>query len=206
MGFSRQEYWSGLPFPTPRLICFYTLSSSQLKLISLLISKVTPPSPGCFIVRFWGVELGTFSEEEPYCATCVSSRGEVKVTQSCLTLCNLTVYTVHEILQAWILEWVAVPFSTGSSQPRDRTQVSCIAGGFFPSWATRAAERLSSNLLPPQIRQLDSLYFASFSRNSFSLAIKKGHLIFHAFLFISDLFVFISTQFMYRFHKGLIFI
>ena len=45
-------------------------------------------------------------------------------------------YTVDEILQARILEWVAVPFSRGSSQPRDRTQVSCIAGGFFTSWAT----------------------------------------------------------------------
>ena len=38
-----------------------------------------------------------------------------------------------------ILEWVAFPFSRGSSQPRDRTQVSCIAGGFFTSWATREA-------------------------------------------------------------------
>ena len=40
-------------------------------------------------------------------------------------------YTVHGILQARILEWVAFHFSRGSSQPRDRTQVSHIAGGFF---------------------------------------------------------------------------
>ena len=60
---------------------------------------------------------------------------EVKATQSCLTLCNLMGYTVHGILQATILKWVAFPFSRGSSQPRDRTQVSCIAGGFFTSWA-----------------------------------------------------------------------
>ena len=46
-------------------------------------------------------------------------------------------YTVHGILQARIVEWVAFPFSKGSSQPRDQTQVSCIAGGFFTSWATR---------------------------------------------------------------------
>ena len=45
-------------------------------------------------------------------------------------------YTVHGILQARILEWVAFPFSRGSSQARDQTQVSHIAGGFFPSWAT----------------------------------------------------------------------
>ena len=44
-------------------------------------------------------------------------------------------YTVHGILQARILEWVAVPFSRESSQPRDWTQVSRIAGGFFTSWA-----------------------------------------------------------------------
>ena len=40
---------------------------------------------------------------------------------------------VHGILQAIILEWVAVPFSRGSSQPRDQTQVSRIAGRFFTS-------------------------------------------------------------------------
>ena len=41
--------------------------------------------------------------------------------------------TVHGVLQAVILEWVAIPFSRGSSQPRDRAQVSHIAGGFFTS-------------------------------------------------------------------------
>ena len=48
-------------------------------------------------------------------------------------------YTVHGILQARILEWVAFPFSRGSSQPRDQIQVSHIAGEFFTSWATRQA-------------------------------------------------------------------
>ena len=48
-------------------------------------------------------------------------------------------YTVRGILQARILEWVAFPFSRGSSQPRDQTQVSRIARGFFTSWATREA-------------------------------------------------------------------
>ena len=49
-------------------------------------------------------------------------------------------YTVYVILQARILEWVAFPFSRGSSQPRDQTQVSRIAGGFFTSWASREAQ------------------------------------------------------------------
>ena len=68
---------------------------------------------------------------------------EVKVTQLCLPLCDPTDYTVHGILQARILEWVAFPFSRGSSQPRDQTQVSRIAGGFFTSWATREAHNIS---------------------------------------------------------------
>ena len=49
-------------------------------------------------------------------------------------------YTVHGILQANILEWVAFPFSRRSSLPRDRTQVSHVAEGFFTSWATRKAK------------------------------------------------------------------
>ena len=63
----------------------------------------------------------------------------MKVAQVCLTLCNPMNYTVHGILQARILEWVAVLFSRGASQPRDWTQVSCLAGGFFTSWATTEA-------------------------------------------------------------------
>ena len=63
-----------------------------------------------------------------------------KFAQSCLTLCDPMDYTVHGILHARILEWVAFPSSRGSSQPRDRTQVSCIAGRFFTSWATREAQ------------------------------------------------------------------
>ena len=67
-----------------------------------------------------------------------------KSLQSCPTLCypmncSLPGSFVHGILQARILGWVAFPFSRGSSQPRDWTQVSCIAGGFFTIWATREA-------------------------------------------------------------------
>ena len=58
---------------------------------------------------------------------------KVKVTQLCLILWDPMDYTVHGILQARILEWVALPFSKGFSQPRGQTQVSCIAGGFFIS-------------------------------------------------------------------------
>ena len=67
-------------------------------------------------------------------------KGEVKVkvlvAQSCLTICNPMDCippgsSVHGILQARILEWVAIPFSKGSSQPSNWTQVSYIVGRFF---------------------------------------------------------------------------
>ena len=105
----------------------------------------------------------------------LQSMVKVKVAQSCLTLCDPVDYIVHGILQPRILEWVAIPFSRGSSHPgdwtlqadsfyqlshkgssrilewvaypfpsrssrsRNWTRVSCIAGGFFISWATREA-------------------------------------------------------------------
>ena len=59
----------------------------------------------------------------------------------CPTLCDmdysLPVSSLHGILQARILEWIAIPFSRRSSQSRNRTRVSCIAGRFFTNWATR---------------------------------------------------------------------
>ena len=64
---------------------------------------------------------------------------EMKGTQSCPALCDAMDYRVLGILQARILEWVAYPFSRGSSQPRDWAQVSRIAGRFFTSWAAREA-------------------------------------------------------------------
>ena len=72
----------------------------------------------------------------------------VKVTQLYSTLCDLIDYMVHGILQARVLEWIAFPFSRGSPQPRDQTQVSHIAGGFFISWATR--ERIPTPLFWPR--------------------------------------------------------
>ena len=66
---------------------------------------------------------------------------ECEFTQSRLTLCDPVDCSppgssIHGILQARILEWVAISFSRGSSQPRDWTQVSCIAGRYFNLWAT----------------------------------------------------------------------
>ena len=65
-----------------------------------------------------------------------------KSLQSCPTLCNLMDYSllgssVHGILQARILEWVAIFSTRGSSWPRDQTQVSCTPGRLFTIWAFR---------------------------------------------------------------------
>ena len=60
---------------------------------------------------------------------------KVKVAQLCPTFCDPMDYTVHGIFRATILEWVASPFSRGSSQPGNQTRVSCIAGRVFTSQA-----------------------------------------------------------------------
>ena len=61
---------------------------------------------------------------------------KVKVAQSSPNLCNPMDYILHDRL----LEWVAFPFSRGCSQPRDRTHISCTAGGLFTNWAIREAQ------------------------------------------------------------------
>ena len=109
MGFSRQEYWSGLPFPSPG---------------DLPNPGIEPGSPALQADSFTTEPLGKplkWSESHSVVSDSLWSHG----------------HTIHGILQARILEWLAFPFSLGSSQPRDQTQVSCIAGVFFTIWATR---------------------------------------------------------------------
>ena len=88
MEFSRQEYWNGLPCPSPG---------------DLEAKGSNPGLPQCRQILY-----------------CLSHQGSP------------------------ILEWVAKPFSKGSSQSRDRTQVSCIAGRFFTIWATRKVHEYQS--------------------------------------------------------------
>ena len=88
MGFSRQEYWSGLLFPSPE---------------DLPNPGIEPGSPHCrqtlYRLSHQGSPKGSLHVLK------------VKVTQSCLTLCDPKDYIVHGILQAGILEWVVIPFS-----------------------------------------------------------------------------------------------
>ena len=126
-GFSRQEYWSGLTFPSPGYL--------RNPEIELLVSRIA-------VRRFtiWATREAKMISES-----------ESEVAQSCLTLCDavdcsLPGSFVHGILQARILEWVAISFSRGSSRTRDRTQVSHIAGRCFNLWATREVQMISEEI------------------------------------------------------------
>ena len=101
---------------------------------------------------------------------CVSFRHTARLQlyiHICLTLCSPPGSSVHGILQARILEWVATPASRESSQPRDQNLVSCVAGRFFTVWATREAQL--------------SLYTAAFTllrycvSSSFSISIARSN-------------------------------
>ena len=89
-----------------------------------------------------------------------------EVAQSCPTLCDpmdcsLPGSSIHGIFQARVLEWAAISFSRRSSQPRDQTQISCIAGRRFTIWATREAPTLpniSWGQVPHSLKAWSSLY------------------------------------------------
>ena len=109
MGFPRQESWSGLPFP------------SVGDLPDPGIKSTSPVLAGGFFTVKWSRKPKTH-----YAAAAAA-----KSLQSCPTLCNPMDCSplgssVHGILQARILEWVAISSSRGSSRPRDGTRVSCI--------------------------------------------------------------------------------
>ena len=113
MGFSRQEYWVHCHALLQGILATQGLNLSLLCLLHWQAGSLSLAPPGKPIYQ---------------------------TDQSRLTLCNPMDYVVHGILQARILEWVAFPFFRGSSQPRNRIQVSCIAGRFFTSCATRKTQ------------------------------------------------------------------
>ena len=109
-----------------------------------------------FSIRLWdvwhrGLYTTTIDEQlswtEKKRQSTSQSQVKVKVAQSCPTLCDAMDYVVHGILKARILEWVAFPFSRGSSQARDQTQVSCVPGRFFTHWATREDKFAPKNVM-----------------------------------------------------------
>ena len=97
-------------------------------------------------------------------------KAKVQAAQSCPTLCN-PMDCIVWVLQARIVELVASPFSRGSSQPRDWTQVSRVAGGFFTGWATREA------LQCPEARSKISTWSCFCCKKGISLRSKWAHCI-----------------------------
>ena len=135
MGFSRQESWSRLPWPLAGTLTQVS-NSHLLHLLYWQAGSVTlAPLESPFYILF-----RTYLS----CGSQRKKESESEVAQSCLTLCDpvdcsLPGSSIHGILQARILEWVAISFSRGSSRPRDWTQVSCIVGRCFNLWTTREA-------------------------------------------------------------------
>ena len=90
---------------------------------------------------------------------------KVLITQLCLTRCDPMDcsppgFSVHGISKARKLEWVAISFSKETSWPRHRSQVSCIAGGFFTIWATGEARKKSGEEFQTQnYGSLEMLFF-----------------------------------------------
>ena len=118
-------------FPFVQFFCIFQNVLETLK-VSLSAQERGVQSHGVFKTR---CVLKFLYLSECYCF-CMWLK-----TQSCPTLCDPMDcsppgFSVHGILQARILEWVAMSSSRGSSWSRDQTQASCIAGGFFTVWAT----------------------------------------------------------------------
>ena len=113
IGFLRQEYWNGLPFPSPGHPPTPGTEPMFLTFPTLAGSSLVPP----------GKDFK--SESVSYSVTLSDPKD-----------CSPPGSPGHGILQARLLEWIAIPFSREASRPRDLIQVSCIAGILFTIWAT----------------------------------------------------------------------
>ena len=130
LSYSRTCHWGCDGSPCPLL----SLHSSGPRLHGQVLVK--DQSKGKWVVekrKYWHIHI--------FCVSLHLVKW-VQVTQSCPILCDPVDYTVHGILQARILEWVAFPFFRGSFQPRDWTQVSRIAGRFFYQLSHKGSPRI----------------------------------------------------------------
>ena len=116
-----------------------------------MLGNLPPMWIPTFVEHEWTPALGYWDFLPPCMNTCLAWSYLIAYMCGCWSLSHvwlfathglcLPVSPVHGILQARILEWVAMPSSRGSSLPSDQTQVSCI--GFFTIWATREAQWLA---------------------------------------------------------------
>ena len=120
MGFSRQEYWGGLPFPSPGDLPHPGIEPRSP---ALQVDSLPAEPPG----KPKNTGVGSLSLLQGIFPTQGSNPG--------LPHWGWILYQLSHKGSPRILEWVAYPFSRGSSWPRNRTRVSCIAAGFFTNWA-----------------------------------------------------------------------
>ena len=133
MEFSRPEYWSGLPFPPPGdLLAGHVYVLLLILLLGAFTCNQGSLQGNCF-------HLQILSKSFKIIDISIAVLSWLSLALCNPMDCSPPGSSVHGILQARILEWVAISSSRGSSQPRDRTQVSCIAGRFFTDWAMREA-------------------------------------------------------------------
>ena len=141
MGFLRLEYCSTLPFSPPGDLLDpgiepIFLESPSWQADYFPLSHLGGPARHSIMIT------GADEIKLTVLGSTHILESEREVTQSCPTLCDpmdcsLPGSSLHGILQARVLEWVAISFSGGSSGHRDRTQVFCIPGRRFNLWATR---------------------------------------------------------------------
>ena len=146
MGFSRQEYWSGLSFLSPGYLLNPGIEPMSSALVGGFFTTESPGKPSK--VYHWYIPKNKSNKRyakpcrENYKISLCDEKWKWKSLSP--TVCNpmdssLPGSMVHGIFQARILEWAVISFSRGSFQPRDWTQVSCIADRRFTVWATREA-------------------------------------------------------------------
>ena len=145
MGFSRQEYWCGLLFPSLGDLPNPGIEPRSPTFQADALTSEPPGKPWAEL--YSAEELSERTGKECSSPSKANIGGGDLAAKSCPTLVTSMdkgawQATVHGILQARILEWVAISFSRGSSQSRNQTRVSCIAGRLFTNWATREAPRL----------------------------------------------------------------
>ena len=89
-----------------------------------------------------------------FIGVCVCVSRSVVSNSLWLMNCSPSGSSVYGILQARTLEWVAIPFSRRPSWPKDRTQVSCIAGRFFTIWTTREVLHLYNTTICKEFQSI----------------------------------------------------
>ena len=173
MGFSRQEYWSGLPFPSPGCISDPGIKLASPALAGRFFMLSHQGSP-CFLMK-WSESRSVVSDSfNPGLHGPWNSPGQNTGVGSLFLLqgifptqgsnpgllhCRWILYQLNHKGSPRKLKWVAYPFSSRSSPPGNQTSFSCIASGFFTNWAIREAQIASKDGINKSDIETKNVYF-----------------------------------------------